>query len=157
MEVSKDPLFRKLRKSAPLETRFFAACENGPFKKFSFSQPAKASRDTRHGFAICESFTRGAPRFRNLRKLHARRATVSQSAKAPRETVIKGKREIPALTPDLPPLPLLYYNVSCLNCSMKASMRCSSFGMSMLWGQWELHCSHPMQWLACRSLGTLRS
>ena len=125
MEVSRDPLFRKLRKSPPQETLFFASCENGPFKKFSFSQPAKASRDTRHGFATCESFTRHAkasrdtrhgfatcesftrhaPRFRNLRKLHATRATVSQSAKAPRETVIKGKREIPALTPDLPPLP----------------------------------------------------
>ena len=85
MEVSRDPLFRKLRKSAPLETRFFAACENGPFKKFSFSQPAKTPREARHGFATCESFTRHAPRFRNLRKLHATRATVSQLAKASRE------------------------------------------------------------------------
>lgn len=52
-----------------------------PATRATVSQLAKASRDTQHGFANCESFTRHAAPFRKLRKHHAEREEDSQGAK----------------------------------------------------------------------------
>ena len=49
------------------------------------------------------------------------------------------------------------YRLSCLRCSANRSMRCSSCGIRIFCGQCGTHWLQPMQWLAWRSLGTLRS
>ena len=50
-----------------------------------------------------------------------------------------------------------FYSVSCFSCSTNLSMRCSSSGIRMFCGQLGAHWLQPMQWLACRRRGTLRS
>lgn len=42
-------------------------------------------------------------------------------------------------------LRFLHYNVSCFNCSTNESMRCNSFGIFIVCGQWGEHWSQPMQ------------
>ena len=49
------------------------------------------------------------------------------------------------------------YKLSCLRCSANRSMRCSSCGIRIFCGQCGTHWLQPIQWLAWRSLGTLRS
>ena len=51
----------------------------------------------------------------------------------------------------------IHHSVFCLSCSTNASMRCISAGILMLCGQCSAHCPQPMQWLAWRKRGTLRS
>ena len=48
-------------------------------------------------------------------------------------------------------------SVPCLSCSTKRSMRRSCCGILIDCGQCDTHWLQPMQWLACRSLGTERS